>query len=81
MDGFINDIITIMVDDEHWIDCSKKCGSIGHTYTIPTTTAIRTPETRQSTLLKETGGRGRTSRAQEMPRVGHKHSLSEGITT
>ena len=23
MDGFINDIITITVDDNHWIDCSK----------------------------------------------------------
>ena len=23
MDGFIDDIITITVDDEHWIDCTK----------------------------------------------------------
>ena len=46
MDGFFDNIITITVDDEHWIDCAKKCGSIGHLYTIPTTTAIRTPKTR-----------------------------------
>ena len=46
-----------------------------------TTTAIRTPETRQSTLLKKNGGGETTSRAQEMPRVGQYLSLSEGVPT
>ena len=57
----------------------KKCGSIGHPYTIPTTEAIRIPETRRSTLIKENGGVGTTSQEQIMPSVGHKHSLSEDI--
>ena len=57
----------------------KNRGSIGHPYTIPTTTATRTPETRRSTILKETGGGRTNSLAQDMPRVVHKNSLSEGI--
>ena len=31
----------------------RKCSSIGHPYTITITTAIRTPETRRSTLLRK----------------------------
>ena len=42
---------------------------------------MRIPETRRSTLLKETGGGGTTSREQDMPRAIHKHSLSMGIPT
>ena len=58
-----------------------KFGSIGHPYTILNTTAIRTPETRLSTVLKEADRVGTTILAEDIPRVGHKHSLSEGIPT
>ena len=59
----------------------KKYGSIGHSYTILTTTPIITSETRKSTLLKETGGGGTISWAQDMTSLGHKQSLSEDIYT
>ena len=59
----------------------KNCGSIGHPYTLPTNTSIRTPEMRWYTLLKDNCGVGKTIQAQNMPRVGHKHSLSESIPT
>ena len=36
MDGFIDDIITITVDDEHWIDCAKSASLLViHTLFLP----------------------------------------------
>ena len=36
MDGFIDDIITIMVDDKHWIDCAKSAVLLViHTLLLP----------------------------------------------
>ena len=81
MDGFIDDIITVTVDDDHWIDRAKKRGPIGHSCTIPTTTAIRTSETRRSTLVTKTSGRGTTRRAKDMLRLVHQHSIYQSFPT
>ena len=59
----------------------KKWGSLGHPYTITTTTAIRTPETRWYSLRKATCRGVATIRARNMPSMGHTHSLLESIPT
>ena len=45
MDGFIDDIITITIDDPNLVKRTKKLSLIGHPHHIQITTVIRTAET------------------------------------
>ena len=81
MDGLINDIITITVDDKHWTARANTAALLViHTLFQP----LHPSESlkRDDPLsLRKLVGNGRTSREQEMPRVGHKQSLYEIFST
>ena len=81
MDGFIRDIITITVDDKHWIERAKSADILViHTLLRPLHPSE--PLKREAKLsFKENWGGRKTGRARNMPKLGYTHSLPESIPT
>ena len=59
----------------------KRCGSIGHLYTIPNTANVWTTKTHQPTLPKKTHRGWKNCQTQNLSRMVHKHPFLESIYT
>ena len=81
MYGFIDDIVTIAVDDEHWIYRAKSATLLViHTLfrQLQPSEPLKQDDPRS---LRKLVGEGQLAKQKNIPRVGHKHSLYESITT